>query len=56
MWSTNVSGVSTAKIVSFCEDSTELQMDENRVFFLPVSILTVLCASFLGYMTHYRVS
>ena len=49
-------GVSTAKIVSFCKDSTELRMCENRVFLLPVNILMVLSAGFLGRMTHYRVS
>ena len=36
--------------------NTELKRCENRVYFLPVNILTVWCAGFLGCMTHYRVS
>ena len=47
---------STAKIVVFCKDNTELRMHENHIFFLPVNILTVLSTSFLGRTTHYRVS
>ena len=43
-------------MVSFREDSTELRMRENRIFFLPVNILKVLRVGFLGCMTHYRVS
>ena len=49
-------GISTAKIVLFHQGSTELRRCENCVFFLPVNILTVLRAGFLGRMTHYRVS
>ena len=49
-------GMSTAKIVSFHKDSTELKLHENCVFFLPVNILTVLRAGFLVHTTHYHVS
>ena len=34
----------------------ELRMHENHVLFLPVIILMVWCADFLGCMTHYHVS
>ena len=43
-----LAGVSTAKIVLFHEGSTELQRCKNRIFFLPVNILTVLHAGFLA--------
>ena len=48
-----VEGVYTAKIILFHKGSTELRM---HIFFLPVNILTVLSAGFLGHTTHYRVS
>ena len=55
MWSTEIGGRVHSKIGSFCKDSTELRMHENHVFFLPVSILMVLRAGFLGHTTHYHV-
>ena len=38
------------------QEHGELCMRENRILFLPVNILTVWRAGFLGRMTHYRVS
>ena len=40
--------MSTAKIALFCKGSIKLQRYENRIFFLPVNILTVLHAGFLA--------
>ena len=51
-----LAGISTAKIVVFHKDSTELGMHKNRVFFLFVNILTVLRAGFFGRTTHCHVS
>ena len=47
---------SVATLVSIGYGITELQRCENRVYFLPVNILTVWRAGFLGRTTHYRVS
>ena len=41
-------GVSTAKIVLFHQGSTELQMCENCVSFLPVNIFTGVARRLLG--------
>ena len=40
---------------SFNRGITELQRCENRVYFLPVNILTVWRAGFLSRTIHYRV-
>ena len=49
-------GTCAAKLVSIRSGITELQRCENHVYSLPVTILTVWRAGFLGRMTHYRVS
>ena len=51
-----VAGVCNIKIIPIRKGSMELHKHENHIFFLPINILTVWCASFLGCMTHYRVS
>ena len=49
-------GTSVQNLVPIGKEITELHMCENCVFFLPVNILMVWCAGFLGRTTHYRVS
>ena len=51
-----LAGTSVATLVSIGYGSTEIQRCENRVYFLPVNVLTVWRAGFLGRTTHYRVS
>ena len=51
-----LAGISVATLVSIGLGITELQRCENRVYFLPVNILTVWRAGFLGRTTYYRVS
>ena len=46
---------SVATLVSIRQGITELQRCENCVYFLPVNILTVWRAGFLGRTTHYRM-
>ena len=48
MWSTEVGGMSIAKIVVFHQGSTELRRCENYVFLLPVNILTRVAHRILG--------
>ena len=47
-----LAGTSAATLVSIVSGITELQRCENRVYFLPVNILTVWRAGFLGRTTH----
>ena len=51
-----LAGISLANVVSIALGITELHRCENCVFFLPVDILTVWRADFLGCMTYYHVS
>ena len=45
-----------AKMVCFGEGAIELCTSEKAVFFIPVNMLTVWCAGFVGCTTRYRVS
>ena len=47
---------SVVKLVPIGYEIMELQRCENHVFFLPVNILTVWRAGFLGRTTHYCLS
>ena len=48
-----LAGISLANLVPIGLDITELHRCENCVFFLPVNILTVWRAGFLGRTTHF---
>ena len=52
----SLTGTSLANLVPIGLGITELHRCENCIFFLPVNILTVWHAGFLGRTTHYRVS
>ena len=47
-----LAGTCVATLVSIGYGITELQRCENRVYFIPVNILTVWRAGFLGHTTH----
>ena len=51
-----LAGNCVANLVPIRYVITEIQRCENDVFVLPVNILTVWRAGFLGRTTHYRVS
>ena len=51
-----VEGISTAKFIQFYTMSTKLCICENCGIVLPVNMLTVWHAGFLGSTTHYHVS
>ena len=48
MWSTEVAGMTTAKIVLFHQGSIELRRCENCVYVLPVNIHTSVARRLLG--------